>query len=234
MDWALILSAALMGLAGAGHCSAMCGAACAVFSGGPNGAANGSSLAFQGGRLAAYSLAGAVAAASVGALSQWGQAVSALRPIWTLLHLAAIGVGLWLMWHGRQPAWMDRMGRLPAALAVPATTGGWQRMTGPGRSAAAGLAWVALPCGLLQSALVVAALANSAAAGAAAMAGFALTSSLGLLSSAWMLRRMLSGSSAAAGRLTWMVRLAGLMLVAASGWALGHGVLMRVVDWCLA
>ena len=160
--------------------------------------------------------------------------MAALRPLWTLMHLAAIGVGLWLIWHGRQPAWMDRMGRVPAAMGVPASPSGWQRMSGPGRSAAAGLAWVALPCGLLQSALVVAALANSAAAGATVMAGFALTSSVGLLSSGWILRRMLARSGSAANDLSWMVRLAGLVLVAASGWALGHGVLMRVAAWCLA
>lgn len=228
-----MLSAALMGLAGAGHCMAMCGPACAAITGRRGRSAGASALAFQAGRLLAYSLAGAVAAASVSALSQWGQAATSLRPLWTLLHAAAIGVGLWLIWHGRQPAWMDRLGRVPEAMVTPAANG-WHRMAGPGQSALAGLAWVALPCGLLQSALLVAALANSAVAGAAVMAGFALTSSAGLISSGWLLQRLVGRGRAPQDRMAWMVRLAGVMLVAASGWALGHGMVMRVAAWCLS
>lgn len=227
-----MLSAALMGLAGAGHCMAMCGPACAVITGRCSPSTPASALTFQTGRLVAYSLAGGVAAASVGALSQWGQAAALLRPLWTLMHAAAIGVGLWLIWRGRQPAWMDRLGRVPEAMAAP-TASGWRRMAGPGQSAAAGLAWVALPCGLLQSALVVAALANSAAAGAAVMASFALTSSVGLVSSGWLLQRLVGRGRSAQDHMVWMVRLAGAMLVAASGWALGHGMVMRVAAWCL-
>ena len=48
------------------------------------------------------------------------------------------------------------------------------------RAALFGSLWVALPCGLLQSALLVAALASTPVSGAAVMAAFALTSSLSL------------------------------------------------------
>lgn len=172
-----MLSAALMGLAGAGHCTAMCGSACAAINGRTSAAsgasAGASSVAFQDGRLLAYSLAGAVAAASVGALSQWAQAVAVLRPLWTLLHVAAIGVGLWLIWNGRQPAWMDRSWRVRTAMTVPAA-------------------------------------------------------------GAWIWQRLIGRPHSATAQMTWMVRLAGLMLVAASSWALGYTLFMRVAAWCLA
>jgi len=34
------------------------------------------------------------------------------------------------------------------------------------------------------------------------------------------------------GGQAWAPRLAGAMLVLASGWALGHGIWARIVDWC--
>ena len=63
------------------------------------------------GRLLTYSAAGAGAAVSVGSLAAMGQAVTALRPLWTLVHMAALGLGLFLLWQGRQPGWMERLGR---------------------------------------------------------------------------------------------------------------------------
>jgi len=111
MDQALLLSAVLMGLAGTPHCLAMCGAACTAVTGG--GAAP-RLWAFHLGRLLSYSLAGAVVAASVGSLAAMGQAVAALRPLWTLVHMAALALGLFLVWRGRQPAWMERLGTVRA------------------------------------------------------------------------------------------------------------------------
>jgi sulfite exporter TauE/SafE len=101
-------------------------------------------------------------------------------------------------------------------------------MRGPARSAALGGAWVLLPCGLLQSALLVAALASDAVGGALVMAVFALASSLGLLivGAAW--QRAIATPAA----LRWAVRLAGVMLAAASAWALGHGLWLRIAAYC--
>jgi len=225
MDFALVLSALLMGLAGAPHCAAMCGAACAAFSVGPG---RGTAVGFHVGRLLSYALAGALVATAMGTAQRLAGWSGAIRPLWTLVHLAALGLGLWLLVFARQPAWLEQIGRAPVGVA----SGGWQAVRGPGRSALAGLAWVAWPCGLLQSALLVAALANHAAAGAMVMAVFAGSSSLGLLFgpvawSAWKQRR---GPSDAAHR--WAVRLAGATLATASSWALGHDLFMRVAAWC--
>lgn len=243
MDQALIFSAVLMGLAGTPHCLAMCGAACTAASGGgrPRGL-----LAFHLGRGLAYSAAGAVAAASVGSLAALGQAVAALRPLWTLVHIAALVLGLYLVWQGRQPGWMERLGRVRANAADSAIEHRpgerWQAVAGPARSAGIGLAWVAWPCGLLQSALLVAALANTAAAGALAMAGFAAASAAGLVLGPalwWRLSGARPGvragraGGAALFSATAAVRWAGGALALASAWALGHGLWLRFAAWCL-
>jgi sulfite exporter TauE/SafE len=82
---------------------------------------------------------------------------------------------------------------------------------------------VAWPCGLLQSALVVAGLAASPAEGAGVMAAFAVASGVSLwLGPAMWLR--LSGQAQAQ---RWAIRLAGAMLLAASGWALWHDLWLR-------
>ncbi|HQC98064.1 MAG TPA: sulfite exporter TauE/SafE family protein [Aquabacterium sp.] len=232
MDQALLLSAVLMGLAGTPHCLAMCGAACTAASGGGQG---GRLLAFHIGRLVAYAAAGAVAAASVGSLAALGQAVGALRPLWTLVHMAALALGLFLLWQGRQPGWMERLGRARTDMVQHRDSNGWQVVRGPARSAGIGLAWVAWPCGLLQSALLVAALANSAAAGALVMGGFAAASAAGLLLGPALWWRITGGRpGAAAASPAVAVRWAGAALALASAWALGHGLWMRVVAWCLA
>ena len=239
MDQALLLSAVLLGLAGTPHCLAMCGAACTAASGGGNLRRL---LPFHLGRLLAYAAAGAVAAGSVGSLAVLGQAVAALRPLWTLVHVAALGLGLYLLWQGRQPAWMAGLGRRRADAVVHQGGGGWQAIKGPARSAGLGLAWVAWPCGLLQSALLVAALANSPAAGAGVMAGFAMASAAGLLMGPALWWRLSQGrglagggrslGGALSGRLA--VRWAGAALALASAWALGHGLWMRLAVWCFS
>ena len=237
MDQALMLSAVLLGLAGTPHCLAMCAAACTAATGGGK---PWRLLSFHLGRLLAYAAAGALAAASVGSLARLGQAVAALRPLWTLLHIAALGLGLYLLWQGRQPAWMARMGRRRADAVRHRQGERWQAITGPARSAGLGLAWVAWPCGLLQSALLVAALANSPAAGAAVMAGFAVASAAGLLIGPalwWRLAqlRTAGGDSPSLGTArsgSQAVRWAGAALALASAWALGHGLWLRVAAWC--
>lgn len=231
MDLALIFSAALMGLAGAPHCAAMCGAASGAAVRACAGAhPAGGWAAFLSGRTLGYALGGALAASAMSWLAALGEAAPWLRAPWTLLHLAALALGLWLLATARQPAWLQQLGRAPGPVA--ASVGGWQRLSGPLRAGGAGVLWLALPCGLLQSALVVAALTHTAATGALAMSAFAISSSLGLsvlpaLGSRWAGRRVAALQSPA-----WAVRLAGLGLAGASAWALGHGLWQRVAAWC--
>lgn len=219
MNAALLLSAGLMGLAGSLHCTAMCGAATLAL-----GRSGTRGWAFQAGRLLGYGMAGAVAAGALQSL-QWAAAqLSVLKPFWAMFHVAVIALGLSLLWRGRQPHWLD-------ALAHHI----WQRLRqgplrrwplqGAASALVAGLMWVLLPCGLLYSALMVAALGNSMAEGAAVMLVFALASAVGLQALALTWQRLRGADAGWRG--TSVVRAAGAILAASSAWALGHGLWMN-------
>jgi len=226
-DLALIGGAALLGLASTPHCAAMCAAPCAAVVGRGPGAAR-SQAVFQTARVASYAVAGGVAAASVGAAEALAQFSPALRPLWVLLHGAMLVLGLWMLWQGRQPAWMGGIGRVPVQGAWAPVLG---PVSGPGRqfkAAAAGSAWVAWPCGTLQSALLLASLTGHAGSGAAAMGAFAVLSSAGLLAAPWIWQRL----GAQAGREALLVRAAGALLALGSLFALGHGIWHQVLVWC--
>ena len=234
---ALAGSAFLMGVVGCVHCAAMCVAPCAVVSGGRRAGV----AAFHGGRLLGYAAGGAVAAASVGGLLRWEIASGALRPLWLGVQLAALMFGLLLAWRAELPGWAvwRWTGRTPARLSVPAgaLTGGGVAFT-PARTASAGLAgvaWLAWPCGLLQSALTVAALADGPWQGAAVMAAFALGSSPGLVAGPWLLARLGGadrGVASGGSGVRIATRLSGVMLAAGALWALGHGLWAQIRAYC--
>jgi len=198
LDAALIASAALMGLAGTPHCAAMCSAPCALAAG-PRPAR------LLVGRLLGYSAAGAVAAASAQALATASSRVLLLQPAWALLQAALLLLGLTLLARGRVPAWLGAVRWRPA----------------PRHAFATGLAWVAMPCGLLHAALLLAGLSGSPGSGALAMAGFALASTPGLvIAPLWRARLLRRG----AGGEVLALRLAGLGLAAGAGWGLLQGL----------
>lgn len=236
MSLTLIVTAVLLGLAGSVHCVAMCGATSGAALRACGGTPRDTWTAFHLGRVAGYALAGAVAAASMAALARWGSLSPALRPLWVLLHVAAMAWGLWMLVRGRQPDWLLNVGNAWRRNEPVAQASGWQRMKGPGRAGAIGMAWVAWPCGLLQSALVVAALANTPAGGAAAMAGFALASAPALGVAPWLWGRWqaVTGRTLSARAHAGAVRVAGALLAGASAWALGHDVITQAVAWCLS
>lgn len=227
MEFALLLSALALGLAGVPHCVAMCAAPCAAVTG--RGIHGPTAWAFHAARTLSYAAAGAVAAGSIGALAALAAWSPLLRPVWTLLHAAALVLGLWMLWQGRQPVWLESLGRGSARAAGPAA--GWQRVQGPAKAGAAGLAWVAWPCGLLQSALVLAALANGPAGGALVMTGFALVTAAGLMVGP-ALWSWFGGGAVAARVSAWAVRGSGAMIAVAAGFALTHGMWADFVAWC--
>ena len=110
MQVSLALTALLMGLAGGPHCVAMCGAACTGI-GQAAGARRSSAIwTFQLGRVLGYSALGGVAAASMQGMGWLTTQSSALRPVWTLFHLAAFVLGLLLLCNARQPVWLEGAG----------------------------------------------------------------------------------------------------------------------------
>ena len=91
-----------------------------------------------------------------------------------------------------------------------------------------GTVWALLPCGLLYSALLVAALSAHALDGALVMGLFALGTSVTMMAGPWLWLR-LRGQGAG----QWGVRLAGLALAASSGWAVWMGLFHGTAPWCI-
>jgi len=223
-------SAALMGIAGAPHCAAMCGAAYGAVGGTGRGTAlpSAATVALHLGRASGYAAAGAVVAAGVGGLGTLGVAAPLLRPLWAMVHVAAIALGLWLLATGRVPAWLSAAPRAARWLdAQPVRI--VRRLPPPARAGIVGACWVGVPCGLLQSALLVAALASGPAPGAGVMAAFAVASAPGLWLGPALWRRLLRGRAEAQAA-TWSVRAAGAMLAGASAFALWHGLGEAIAD----
>jgi uncharacterized protein len=212
-----------MGLVGGPHCVAMCGAACAGLGQAAGPRKNTALLTFQLGRVIGYSALGALAAASMQGLGWLTVQSAALRPVWTLFHVAAAVLGLVLLWSARQPVWLESIGRgiWAKARALGAGWGGAPLMLGT--------LWTFLPCGLLYSALLVAAMAGGPLDGAAVMALFALGTSVTMMAGTWLWLR-LRGASPYSG--AWGVRLAGAALAASSGWALWMGLVNNTAPWC--
>jgi sulfite exporter TauE/SafE len=227
MQTSLAFTALLMGLAGGPHCVAMCGAACAGISQAVD--ARRSTLAllvFQFGRVIGYSALGALAAASLQGLGWLTVHLAALRPVWSLFHVSALVLGLLLMAQARQPVWLEDIAR-----RVWARTRSFASRNGRSAPLLLGIAWAMLPCGLLYSALLVAALAGSPSGGAMVMALFAIGTSLTMALGPWLwLRLKASSNRSDSGQ--WGVRLAGLALAASSGWALWMGLVHNSAPWC--
>jgi sulfite exporter TauE/SafE len=223
MQSSLALTALLMGLVGGPHCVAMCGAACAGLGQAAGPRKNTALLTFQLGRVIGYSALGALAAASMQGLGWLTVQSAALRPVWTLFHVAAAVLGLVLLWSARQPVWLESLGRSiwTKARALGAGAGGAPLVLGT--------LWAFLPCGLLYSALLVAAMAGGPLDGASVMALFALGTSVTMTAGPWLWLR-LRGASPDSG--AWGVRLAGLALAASSGWALWMGLVNNNAPWC--
>lgn len=227
MQSSLALTALLMGLVGGPHCVAMCGAACAGIAqaAGPN--RNSALWIFQLGRIAGYSVLGALAAASLQGLGWLTIQSAALRPVWSLFHVAALVLGLMLLLQARQPVWLEDTAR-----RVWARTRSFAAKQGRGAPLILGMLWALLPCGLLYSALLVAALAGRPASGAMVMALFAAGTSVTMVVGPWLWLR-LSGSQARLGNGNWGVRLAGAALAASSGWALWMALAHNTAPWCI-
>lgn len=223
MNLALAGTAFVMGLVGGPHCLAMCGAACGGVIRGVGAPPVRGMWTFQGGRLLGYSVAGAAAGLAVQSFAWLSQHTAALKPAWTLFHLAVLAWGLILLAQARQPAWVESAGRSVWSRVRPLA----QRRGG---LVATGALWAFMPCGLLYSALLVASLSGSAIEGAASMALFAIGSGISLGLAPAALRRLQAWGNAL--RKDWGTRIAGLLLAATAVWALWMDLAQRIAEWC--
>ena len=231
----LVWTALIMGLVGGPHCLVMCAAPCSMVSGTSQSGEKTVSvqgrqsrlwlraLLFQVGRVAGYSTLGAVAAVAMESLSWLTNQSTALQPLWALSHVAVMAWGLAMMVQARQPAWLENAGRAAWKRVQP-----WVAV--PGGSLAAGFFWALMPCGLLYSAVLVAALSGGAWQGALSMAAFAVGSGVWLAGGPVLWR--LGQKRINAFRAEWGTRLAGLMLVGVAAWALWMDLVYKPSLWC--
>lgn len=227
-----------MGLVGGPHCLAMCAAPCgAITAGGaaaaqsqvvqwlPKGGTLRRAVAYHSGRLLGYAVAGGLAALAMDRLAWLTQQTTALRPAWTMVHMAVLAWGLLMMVQARQPAWIEQAGRSVWGRVRPL-------VAAPGGVFTAGFLWALMPCGLLYSALLVAALSGGIWQGALTMAAFGVGSGLWLVAGPWLWQRVRSQLNLQ--RSGWGTRFAGLMLfgvaVAALWMDVGHH---QQALWCL-
>ncbi|MFM2323413.1 MAG: hypothetical protein RL244_292 [Pseudomonadota bacterium] len=228
MEASLIVTALLMGLAGGPHCIAMCGAACAgigVTAGDRPAQQNRAMGLFQVGRVLGYAGLGGLAAATMQGLGWLTVQSAALRPLWSTIHVAALVLGLLLLFQARQPAWLERSAR-----NVWERIKRLQKRGGAFGPVLVGMLWAFLPCGLLYSALLVAALTGVVWQGAAVMALFVVGTSVSLMAGPWLLLRM-QGMGLGDGQ--WGIRLAGLALAISAAVALWMGLMHDQAPWCV-
>ena len=228
MQTSLAFTALIMGLAGGPHCVAMCGAACAGMGQVAGVHQNRALLSFQLGRWLGYSLMGGLAALSVQALGWLTVESAALRPVWSMLHVAAVVLGLLLVWQAKQPVWLDQSAQQLWGKIRRFKGNSVKGNSGKFAPLVVGMLWAFMPCGLLYSALMVAALTGNVLDGALAMACFALGSGVSLGLAPWLLLKLKSIGDGA-----WGIRLAGLALASTSGWALWMGLAHNQAPWCV-
>lgn len=197
----------LVGLLGGTHCVGMCGGIVGALSlGGP--ARWSMHLAYNGGRLASYVLAGALAGAVGGATLHLAGQWAIRQGFFLLANLMLIALGLYLMGLTRALALTERAGQNLWRHLQPFTKRFLPART-PAQAFPLGLLWGWLPCGLVYSALVTALTTGSPGRGALAMAAFGLGTLPNLL-----LAGMVIGRLGEFVRRPWVRNLSGLLVLA--------------------
>ena len=207
-----LAAAFLIGLLGGVHCVGMCGGIVGALTVQTPRRARAWTLhlAYSGGRIASYAIAGAM----MGAIGGMGLFFNQILPLqmlfYVLANLVLIGLGLYLAGLGNQMARLELIG-----------AGLWRRIQPLGakflpadtatKAFALGGLWGWLPCGLVYSLLATALVSGSAGNGAAVMLAFGLGTLPNLLLAGLLFKRVRDITSDS------RVRLAAGVLVAGFG-----------------
>ena len=230
---AQLAAAFLIGLLGGVHCVGMCGgivAALAVQTPGRQ-RAWGLHLTYSAGRIASYSVAGAV----MGMVGSMGLIFDQVLPVQLLLYVFAnlvlISLGLYLAGLGGFGGLLPRLEALGARL--------WRRIqpystkvlpaNSAGKAFALGAIWGWLPCGLVYSLLATALLSGGAVNGSIVMLAFGLGTLPNLLLAGMLFKGLHDITSdrrvrMAAGALVAGFGIAGLFKVSNMGDHIRHGL----------
>lgn len=161
-------AALLLGLTGAGHCLGMCGgiAAALSLSGGGNTA---NTVAYHGGRIASYTIVGALLGLAAGSIAHTGWTLGLRYLAGILLVLMGLYIADW--W--RALVVLERAGAL-LWRPVQRLGQGFLSLQHWRGALGLGLCWGLMPCGLIYSAMALAATSGSAAGAATMMFVFGL------------------------------------------------------------
>ena len=184
MNPELLLPAAfLAGFFGSTHCLGMCGAIVVLFEEKSQTTFAGGRrrLMYNGGRLGFYLLLGAIAAGGGSLLVKSAGADNALVLLRILAALLVIALGLNLLLDWRNLQFLERGGALLWRRIAPLTRHVLPIST-PARALGAGFVWGALPCGLVYSAVAMAAVSGTVVSGMQVMLLFWL----GTLPALWL------------------------------------------------
>lgn len=184
----------LIGLLGGAHCAGMCGGIVSALSLQVDGAPGAAvpawriHLAYNLGRIASYTLAGAAMGAlgSLGLLLEYGLPVQ--MTLYVIANLLMIALGLYLAGMPRALAFVERIGQRLWRRLQPLT----QRflpVRGMRQALPLGMLWGWLPCGMVYGVLSLALLSGSAWRGGLAMLAFGLGTLPNLLLAGLLLLR---------------------------------------------
>lgn len=209
------LAVFLTGLLGGAHCVGMCGGivtAMSLQTGG--GQPFVFHLAYSGGRIASYALAGALAGL-VGSAAFLSDTLYPLQQgLYVLAQVVLILLGLYLAGLNQSVLLLERAGGVLWRRVQPLLTRLMPIRTLP-QAWAAGALWGWLPCGLVYSVLVSALAAGGAGQGAFLLLLFGLGTLPNLLLMGWA-----ANSLRAWVRRVWVKRVAGLGVASMGGWGL--------------
>jgi sulfite exporter TauE/SafE len=146
-----------------------------------------------------------------------------LHPIWTFFHGIIFVWGFVMLLYAKQPQWIDHMGESI-----------WNTIQTFSKTLRSnfllGMLWSFMPCGLLYSALLVAALTLNILNGTLSMIFFALGTSISLIVSPIIWLKIKNGK-------LWLnetqgMRIAGLLLMIAASWAIWMDLIHPMKLWC--
>jgi len=191
------LAVFLIGLLGGVHCAGMCGGIVSALSlqtsrpAAKPASALPLHLAYNLGRIASYSIAGAL----MGALGSLGLLLNNWLPVQMILYVGAnlmmVALGLYLTGATQTLAFVERAGQWLWRRVQPSTRR-FLPVRGVAQAFPLGMLWGWLPCGLVYSVLTMTLLSGSAARGAAIMLAFGLGTLPNLLLAGLLLVRFRS------------------------------------------
>jgi sulfite exporter TauE/SafE len=234
---AALTGAWLAGLLGGAHCLAMCGGFVAALSGaGMPARAQGASLLparvlarrqlpYNLGRIATYTVLGAIAGGAGGIALGSGDWPALQRGLYVVANLFLLALAVALVAKGKGVAWLQRAGGAVFARVLPAVRPLVVR-EGAGARFALGAIWGLVPCGLVYGVLPVALFAGDALSGAAVMLAFGAGTLPNLLAAGYLVARSRAWLDSRAVRWGAALLLAGFALagiVRALAGPLAHG-----------